>query len=137
MLCFDFRKLFSLNTLAWAWSVPESLAYLDIQKHLTLKIWLRVAFLTVNCTVLVLRRVIHFALSAIFLYRGTYKELFSDFFRKLHDSKKGFTVIGGKFKFQAQDSFLEYFFLDLEIWKNFIVLSEKKPPLKSDQNKEF
>ena len=27
-----------------------------------------------------------------------------------------FTVIGGKFKFQAQDSFLEYLFY-LEIWK--------------------
>ena len=24
---------------------------------------------------------------------------------------------------------MEYFFLDLEIWKNFIALSEKKPPL--------
>ena len=33
-------------------------------------------------------------------------------------AKKHFTVIGGKFKFQAQDSFLEYFFFgDLEIWK--------------------
>ena len=29
-----------------------------------------------------------------------------------------YTVIGGKFKFQAQDSFLEYFYFgDLEIWK--------------------
>ena len=27
--------------------------------------------------------------------------------------KKHFTVIGGKFKFQAQDSFLEYFFLEI------------------------
>ena len=31
---------------------------------------------------------------------------------------KLFTVMGGKFKFQAQDSFLEYFYFgDLEIWK--------------------
>ena len=40
-----------------------------------------------------------------------------------------YTVIGGKFKFQAQDSFLEYFFF--EIWRSEkrIALSEKKPPL--------
>ena len=38
-----------------------------------------------------------------------------------------YTVIGGKFKFQAQDSFLEYFYFgDL---KNEFALSEKKPPL--------
>ena len=39
------------------------------------------------------------------------------------------TVIGGKFKFQAQDSFLEYFFS--EIWRSEkqIALSEKKPSL--------
>ena len=42
-------------------------------------------------------------------------------------SKK--TILSLKFKIQAQDSFLEYFFWDLEIWKNFIALSEKKPPL--------
>ena len=38
-----------------------------------------------------------------------------------------FTVIGGKFKFQVQDSFLEYFFWRFE---KQIALSEKKPPLK-------
>ena len=40
-----------------------------------------------------------------------------------------FTIIGGKFKFQAQDSFLEYSFF--EIWRSEkrIALSEKKPPL--------
>ena len=37
-----------------------------------------------------------------------------------------FTVVGGKFKFQAQDSFLEYFFWRFE---KCITLSEKKPPL--------
>ena len=39
---------------------------------------------------------------------------------------KFFTVIGGKFKFQVQDSDLEYFF-----WRSekLIALSEKKPPL--------
>ena len=38
--------------------------------------------------------------------------------------------MGRKFKFQAQDSFLEYFF---EIWrsKKHIALSDKKPPLVS------
>ena len=42
-----------------------------------------------------------------------------------------FTVIGGKFKFQVQDSFLEYFF-----WRfgKRIALSEKKPPLKFLEN---
>ena len=45
-------------------------------------------------------------------------------------------VLSLKFKFQAQDSFLEYFFWDLEIWKNFITLSEKKPPLPCKKNKK-
>ena len=45
-------------------------------------------------------------------------------FRQIH-----FTIIGGKFKFQAQDSFLEYFFFgDLEIWKTNHTFW-KKPPL--------
>ena len=38
-----------------------------------------------------------------------------------------FTVIGGKFKFQVQDSFLEYFYFG-DLKKN-IPLSEKKPTL--------
>ena len=37
--------------------------------------------------------------------------------------------MGGKFKFQAQDSFLEYFFLEIWRSKKRIALSEKKPPL--------
>ena len=37
-----------------------------------------------------------------------------------------YTIIGGKFKFQVQDSFLEYFFW---IFEKRIALSEKKPPL--------
>ena len=39
--------------------------------------------------------------------------------------------MGGNFKFQVQDSFLEYFFF--EIWRSEkqITLSEKKPPLGS------
>ena len=37
-----------------------------------------------------------------------------------------YNVIGGKFKFQAEDSFLEYFFWRFE---KHISLSEKKPPL--------
>ena len=40
-----------------------------------------------------------------------------------------FTVFGGKFKFQAQDSFSEYFFLEIWRSKKRIALSEKKPPL--------
>ena len=39
---------------------------------------------------------------------------------------KLFTVIGGKFKFQVQDSDLEYLFWQCE---KHIALSEKKPPL--------
>ena len=31
--------------------------------------------------------------------------------------QKQYYVIDGYFKFQAQDSFFEYFFQDLEIWK--------------------
>ena len=43
------------------------------------------------------------------------------------------TILSLKFKFQAQDSFLEYFFL-FEIWrsKKWIELSEKKPPLSTE-----
>jgi hypothetical protein len=44
-----------------------------------------------------------------------------------------FTVIGGKFKYQAQDSFLEYFFV--EIWRSEKISShflKKKPPLPKD-----
>jgi hypothetical protein len=40
-----------------------------------------------------------------------------------------FTVIGGKFKFQVQDSDLEYFFLEIWRFEKHISLSEKKPPL--------
>ena len=39
---------------------------------------------------------------------------------------KLFTVMGGKFKFQVQDSDLEYLFWQCE---KHIALSEKKPPL--------
>ena len=43
------------------------------------------------------------------------------FFQKVRN-----TVIGGKFKFQAQDSFLEYFYFgDLEIWKTNCTFSPK------------
>ena len=41
-------------------------------------------------------------------------------------AKLQYTVIGGKFKFQVQDSFLEYFFWR---FKKHIALSEKTPPL--------
>ena len=44
------------------------------------------------------------------------------------------TILSLKFKFQAQDSFLKFFFF-FEIWrseKNFIALSEKKQPLVFD-----
>ena len=34
-------------------------------------------------------------------------------------------ILGGKFKFQAQDSFLEYFFWDLEIWKSNLTFWKK------------
>ena len=34
-----------------------------------------------------------------------------------NNSKVLLAVIGRKFKFQAQDSFLEYLFWDLEIWR--------------------
>ena len=37
--------------------------------------------------------------------------------------------MGGNFKFQAQDSFLEYFFLEIGRFEKRIALSEKKPPL--------
>ena len=37
-----------------------------------------------------------------------------------------FTVFGRKFKFHAQDSFLEYFFLEIWRSKKHIALSEKK-----------
>ena len=33
-----------------------------------------------------------------------------------------------KFKFQAQDTFLEYFFFDIGRFEKRIALSEKKPP---------
>ena len=47
-----------------------------------------------------------------------------------------FTVIGGKFEFQAQDSFSEYFFL--EIWKSKKCIAPKvgrKPTAKNFLNK--
>ena len=37
-----------------------------------------------------------------------------------------FTVIGGKFKFQVQDSDLEWFFLEIWRFEKNIALSEKK-----------
>ena len=37
--------------------------------------------------------------------------------------------MGGNFKFQVQDSFLEYFFFQIWRSKKRIALSEKKPPL--------
>ena len=37
--------------------------------------------------------------------------------------------MGGNFKFQVQDSFLEYFFFKIWRSKKQIALSEKKPPL--------
>jgi hypothetical protein len=37
--------------------------------------------------------------------------------------------IGGRFKFQVQDSFLEYFFFEIWRFEKHIALSEKKPPL--------
>ena len=40
-----------------------------------------------------------------------------------------FIVFGEKFKFQAEDSFSEYFFLEIWRSKKRIALSEKKPPL--------
>ena len=39
------------------------------------------------------------------------------------------TVIGSKFKFQAQDSFLEHFFWRFGDFEKWIEFSEKKPPL--------
>ena len=42
-----------------------------------------------------------------------------------------FTVIGGKFKFQVQDSDLEYIFLEIWIFEKHIALSEKKSLLMS------
>ena len=41
-----------------------------------------------------------------------------------------FPAIGGNFKFQVQDSFLEYIFLEIWRFEKHIALSEKKPPLK-------
>ena len=37
--------------------------------------------------------------------------------------------MGGNFKFQAQDSSLEYFFGEIGRFEKRIALSEKKPPL--------
>ena len=37
--------------------------------------------------------------------------------------------MGGNFKFQVQDSFLEYFFREIWRFKKQIALSEEKPPL--------
>ena len=42
-------------------------------------------------------------------------------------------MIGRKFKFQAQDSFLEYFFWRFGDLKKRIALSEKKTPLAQKQ----
>ena len=39
-----------------------------------------------------------------------------------------FTAIGGKFRFQVQDSFLEYFYFGVWRFEKHIPLSEKKPP---------
>ena len=40
-----------------------------------------------------------------------------------------FTGIGGQFKYQVQDSFLEYFFLEIWRFEKHIALSEKKSHL--------
>jgi hypothetical protein len=37
--------------------------------------------------------------------------------------------MGGNFEFQVQDSFLEYFFLEIGRFEKQIALTEKKPPL--------
>ena len=42
------------------------------------------------------------------------------------------TILSLKFKFQVQDSFLEYFFLEIWRFEKRIALSEKKPPLLID-----
>ena len=42
---------------------------------------------------------------------------------------KQYYVMGGNFKFQVQDSFLEYFFFEIWRSKKRISLSGKKPPL--------
>ena len=49
-------------------------------------------------------------------------------FQKTISRQYHFTFIVGKFKFQAQDSFLD-FFLDIWRFEKQIALSEKKPPL--------
>ena len=36
----------------------------------------------------------------------------------------------GNFEFQVQDSFLEFFFLEIRRFEKRITLSEKKPPLR-------
>jgi hypothetical protein len=41
-----------------------------------------------------------------------------------------FTVIGGKFKFQVQDSDLEYIFLEIWRFEKHIELSEKKATIR-------
>ena len=40
-----------------------------------------------------------------------------------------FTVMSGNFKFQVQDSDLEYLFLEILIFEKRIAFSDKKPPL--------
>ena len=49
--------------------------------------------------------------------------------------------MGGNFKFQVQDSFLEYFFFEIWRSKKRIALSGKKPPLEpvccKKQQKKF
>ena len=41
--------------------------------------------------------------------------------------------MGGNFKFQVKDSFLEYFFLEIGRFEKRIALSEKKLPLENTQ----
>ena len=48
-----------------------------------------------------------------------------------------YTVIGGKSKFQVQDSFLEYLFLEIWRFEKQIALSERKPSLPAYQNLIF
>ena len=43
------------------------------------------------------------------------------------------TILNLKFKFQSQDSFLEYFSSEIWRFEKRITLSEKKPPLNSYQ----
>ena len=57
------------------------------------------------------------------------KEIYSKSLSWAWNLNELFTVFGGKFKFQVQDSDLEYFVLEIWRFDKLIELSEKKPPL--------